>query len=214
MKKKLSSAFKAVETLKEFGFGSDVSNILSVLNKKQAEADKVNMLNDLQKRIADICKDVDGNYTFVVRKNGQDVKVSIANTIRSVTAEPVEAPAADALHDSYVCKVKHITRSPRGTMSVTVNGKVFMEANGSDTMISVVEYIGVNKIKAIAVKNGIVSNKVPLISKTLDKKYAYSQHKLSTGEYLITHGGLRWKKEILEKLGSYLPDIDIKVELA
>ena len=106
-----------------------------------------------------------------------------------------------------------IERSPARDMSVVFpDGTIIAEKTAAETMVAVVQKIGVTKVRQVVEEYNLKFCKVPVISNRRDAKYGRSQRDLGGGWLLITHSNNPMKKAFIEKVSKAL-HLGIKVIL-
>jgi hypothetical protein len=105
---------------------------------------------------------------------------------------------------------KTITSSPKSAWTGLVvtfpNGKVINNRYAYETLIEVVETVGVQKVAALSLKHVGLD----FISKTKDD--FYNQHEASGGFLILTHSSTDKKKRQLEEISEKL-GLGLKVEV-
>ena len=120
--------------------------------------------------------------------------------------EVVEDPLTVQTNGS---KKTHIRESGNTLLKLTnSDGEVMKENIAWKTFYKFVVRAGIDKVRAL----NLSVCKVPLVSNTLDSKYAVCQKDLGGGWYLMTHGSTKDKKNLIEQIAKAL-DIDVKVEI-
>ena len=102
-------------------------------------------------------------------------------------------------------------RVPARDMTVVFpDGTVIVEKTAAETMVAVVQKIGVTKVRKVVEEYNLKFCKVPVISNRRDAKYGKSQRDLGGGWLLITHSNNPMKKAFIEKISEIL-HLGIKV---
>lgn len=92
------------------------------------------------------------------------------------------------------------------------DGTVIAEKIAAETMVAVVQKIGVTKVRKVVEEYNLKFCKVPVISNRRDAKYGKSQRDLGGGWLLITHSNNPMKKAFIERISEIL-HLGIKVIL-
>ena len=104
-------------------------------------------------------------------------------------------------------------RGPARDMTVVFpDGTVIAEKTAAETMVAVVQKIGVTKVRKVVEEYNLKFCKVPVISNRRDAKYGKSQRDLGGGWLLITHSNNPMKKAFIERISEIL-HLGIKVIL-
>lgn len=86
------------------------------------------------------------------------------------------------------------------------------EKTAAETLVAVVQKIGVARARKVVEEYNLKFCKVPVISNRRDAKYGKSQRDLGDGWLLITHSNNPMKKAFIEKVSEIL-NLGIKVTL-
>jgi hypothetical protein len=106
-----------------------------------------------------------------------------------------------------------IKRGPARALTVTFpDGSIIAEKKAVDTLIKVVQKIGVLKVRKVIEDHELKFCKVPVISNRKDPKYGQAQKDLGGGWLLMTHSNNPMKRDFINKLSNIL-NLGIKVEL-
>ena len=106
-----------------------------------------------------------------------------------------------------------IERGPARDMAVVFpDGTVIAEKTAAETMVAVVQKIGVAKVRQVVEEYNLKFCKILVISNRRDAKYGKSQRDLGGGWLLITHSNNPMKKAFIEKVSEDL-HLGIKVIL-
>lgn len=84
------------------------------------------------------------------------------------------------------------------------DGTIIAEKKAVDTLVKVVQKIGVARVRQVVEEYNLKFCKVPVISNRRDAKYGKSQRDLGDGWLLITHSNNPMKKAFIEKCRKYL----------
>lgn len=220
---RLSDLYQAIETLRKEGLmiNEDLEKQVSELEE---EIIKKEILPIITETIAPALEPVKRELVLVVdyvpdaplsvhisRKRNfaaaiTDAKEIVPDTV--VTPADSVAPDPLTVHTNG-SKKSHIRESGNTLLKLTYSdGEVIKENIAWQTFYKFVVRAGIDKVRAL---NRSVC-KVPLVSNTLDSKYAVCQKDLGGGWYLMTHGSTKDKKKLIEQIAKAL-DIDVKVEI-
>lgn len=107
-------------------------------------------------------------------------KVNIAATIsdaKEITPDPVVE------HSEKKKGGKKVVTKPRTRLRITMpDGSIIEEKTAWESLHKFVIAVGVDKVRAV----GLIANKIPLVSNTVDKKYKTAQKPLGNGWLLMT----------------------------
>jgi len=92
------------------------------------------------------------------------------------------------------------------------DGTIIAKKKAVDTLVKVVNKIGVARVRKVVEEHHLKFCKVPVISNRRDAKYGKSQKDLGDGWLLITHSNNPMKKAFIEKVSDVL-HLGIKVTL-
>lgn len=96
-------------------------------------------------------------------------------------------------------------RSPARDMSVVFpDGTIIAEKIAVETLVAVVQKIGVTQVRQVVEEYNLKFCKIPVISNRRDVKYGRSQRDLGGGWLLITHSNNPMKKAFIEKISEVL----------
>ena len=102
-----------------------------------------------------------------------------------------------------------IRKNPATRLRIILpDGRVLQEYNAAQTFCEFVKYVGVSRVRSL----GLIQSAIPLVSNTLDKKYARAQKPLGGGWYLMTNSNTMVKKKDIEYIAKKF-GIKIKVEI-
>ncbi len=208
---RLSELYKAIETMRK----ENISNEKLEQDVCQAEEEiiKNEILPIVSKNIAPVLKQIQRELVLVVDYiPNKDITVHLSRKIH-LASEIVDAkeilPDPEVEHGINTIKAKKTDIAPATRLKITFNnGKIIQEQFAADTFRKFIQYIGIQKVRSV----GIIRNKIPLISNTLDKKYKKQQKPLGNGWYLMTNTSTKNKKKDIEYIAKQL-NIKCKVEI-
>lgn len=125
-------------------------------------------------------------------------KINIAAQIsdaKEITPDPV------VQHTEKKKGEKKVVTNPRTRLRITMpNGSIIEEATAWESLHKFVLSVGVDKVRAV----GLIANKIPLVSNTVDQKYKTAQKPLGNGWLLMTCSDTATKrKQILAIAAHY-----------
>lgn len=117
---------------------------------------------------------------------GTPLKVSISRkrNIADVLPDAVEIkPDSIVEHTEKKKGGKKIVTNPRTRLRITMpDGSIIEEHTAWESLHKFVLKVGVDKVRAV----GLIANRIPLVSNTVDKKYQTAQKPLGNGWLLMT----------------------------
>lgn len=206
---RLSDLYKAMETLRKEGLPVN-EDLEKKANELEEDIIKKEILPVLSKTIEPALQPVKRELVLVVDYvPGQPLSVHLSRK-RNFTAELTDAK--EMVLDPEVTHKNHGGRSdekyergPARDMSVVFpEGTVIAEKTAAETMVAVVQKIGVAKVRQVVEEYNLKFCKVPVISNRRDAKYGRSQRDLGGGWLLITHSNNPMKKAFIEKVSEAL----------
>lgn len=214
---RLGDLYKAMETLRKEGLPVD-ENLEKKANELEEDIIKKEILPVLSKTIEPALQPVKRELVLVVDYvPEQPLSVHLSRK-RNFAAELTDAK--EMVLDPEVTHKNHVGRSdekfergPARDMSVVFpDGTIIAEKTAAETMVAVVQKIGVTKVRQVVEEYNLKFCKVPVISNRRDAKYGRSQRDLGGGWLLITHSNNPMKKAFIEKVSKAL-HLGIKVIL-
>lgn len=135
---------------------------------------------------------------------GAPLKVSISRkrNINDVLPDAVEIkPDPVVEHTEKKKGGKKVVTNPRTRLRITMpDGSIIEERTAWESVHKFVLKIGVDKVRAV----GLIANKIPLVSNTVDKKYQTAQKPLGNGWLLMTCSDTATKRKQILAIASYL----------
>jgi hypothetical protein len=189
-------------------------------NEIEEEIIKKEILPILTKNIEPALQPVKRELVLVVDYvPGQPLSVHLSRK-RNFTADMPDAKeividpeVAHREHGSHTDSDDKIQRGPARDMAVFFpDGTIIAEKKAVDTLVKVVQKIGVAKVRQVVEEYNLKFCRVPVISNRRDAKYGKSQRDLGDGWLLITHSNNPMKKAFIEKVSNVL-HLGIKVTL-
>lgn len=214
---RLSDLYKAMETLHKEGLPVD-ENLEKKANELEEDIIKKEILPVLSETIEPALQPVKRELVLVVDYvPGQPLSVHLSRK-RNFAAELSDAkemvldPEVTHRNRNSSSEDK-IERGPARDMTVVFpDGTIIAEKTAAETMVAVVQKIGVTKVRKVVEEYNLKFCKVPVISNRRDAKYGKSQRDLGGGWLLITHSNNPMKKAFIERLSEIL-HLGIKVIL-
>lgn len=214
---RLSDLYKAMETLRKEGLPVN-EDFEKKANELEEDIIKKEILPVLSKTIEPALQPVKRELVLVVDYvPGQSLSVHLSRK-RNFAAELTDAKEMvldpEVTHRNRLSSSEgKIERSPARDMSVVFpDGTIIAEKTAAETMVAVVQKIGVTKVRQVVEEYNLKFCKVPVISNRRDAKYGRSQRDLGGGWLLITHSNNPMKKAFIEN-GSKALHLGIKVIL-
>ena len=216
---RLSDLYKAMETLRKEGLPVN-EDLEQKANEIEEEIIKKEILPILTKNIEPALQPVKRELVLVVDYiPGQPLSVHLSRK-RNFTADMPDAKeividpeVAHRQHGSHIDPDDKIRRGPARDMAVFFpDGTIIAEKKAVDTLVKVVQKIGVAKVRQVVEEHNLKFCKVPVISNRRDAKYGKSQRDLGDGWLLMTHSNNPMKKDFIEKVSDVL-NLGIKVTL-
>lgn len=133
-------------------------------------------------------------------------KVNIAATIsdaKEITPDPVVE------HTEKKKGGKKVVTQPRTRLRITMSdGNIIEEKTAWESLHKFVLAVGVDKVRSV----GLIANKIPLVSNTVDKKYRTAQKPLGNGWLLMTCSDTVTKrKQILAIASKYKLNVSVEI---
>ena len=209
---RLSDLYQAIDVLRKEGL-----SLSEELERQIAEAEEEVIKNEIlpiiTETIASSLQQVQRELVLMVNYvPGEPVTVHISRqhnfTQTVVDAKEVTPPDPEVQHKVLGPKKTKGTKAPATRLRVTFgDGTVIEEPKAAETFQKFVMKVGVDKVRSV----GIIRNKIPLVSNTLDSKYQSQQREVADGWYLVTCTTTPSKKKDMEKIASAL-GLNVKVE--
>ena len=216
---RLSKLYEAMETLRKEGLPVN-EDLEQKANEIEEEIIKKEILPILTKNIEPALQPVKRELVLVVDYvPGQPLSVHLSRK-RNFTADMPDAKeivldpeVAHRQHGSHTDSDDKIQREPARDMAVFFpDGTIIAEKKAVDTLLKVVQKIGVAKVRQVVEEHNLKFCRVPVISNRRDAKYGKSQRDLGDGWLLITNSNNPMKKTFIEKVSNVL-HLGIRVTL-
>lgn len=206
---RLSDLYKAMEVLRKEGLPVG-DNLELKANELEEEIIKKEILPILTKTIEPALQPVKRELVLVVDYiPGLPLSVHLSRK-RNFTAEMPEAKVIEldpeVVHDNReIHQDEKIRRSPASAFSVTFpDGTVIAKKKATETLVATVKRIGVERVRQVVEREGLVMCKIPVISNRRDAIYGSSQKELGGGWLLITHSNNIQKKQFIDRVSDAL----------
>ena len=216
---RLEKLYNTMDNLHELGLTIN-EDLEQKANEIEEEIIKKEILPILTKNIEPALQPVKRELVLVVDYvPGQPLSVHLSRK-RNFTADMPDAKeivldpeVAHRQHGSHTDSDDKIQRGPARDMAVFFpDGTIIAEKKAVDTLVKVVQKIGVAKVRQVVEEYNLKFCRVPVISNRRDAKYGKSQRDLGDGWLLITHSNNPMKKTFIEKVSNVL-QLGIKVTL-
>ena len=208
---KLETLYNSIEGLKELGLPLNEETLKAVDNLEE-ELIKNEVIPRLSGSIEPIITQIKRPIVLVVDYvpgESLSVRLTRKRVILDET-ETKEYSLAPKTKEREKKTDKTITSSPKsawtGLMVTFPNGKVINNRYAYETLIEVVETVGVKKVEALGLKHVGLD----FITKTRDD--FYNQHELPGGYLILTHSSTDKKKRQIEDISQKL-NLGLKVEV-
>ncbi|MGM9853301.1 MAG: hypothetical protein ACI30N_04960 [Muribaculaceae bacterium] len=143
---------------------------------------------------------------------GTPLKVSLSRQRKlfDVLEDVVEIkPDPEVEHTEKKKGGKKVVTNPRTRLRITMpDGSVIEERTAWESLKDFILSVGVEKVRAA----GIIANKIPLVSNTVDKKYKKAQKPLGYGWLLMTCSDTATKRKQILAIASHI-GLNVSVEI-
>lgn len=96
---------------------------------------------------------------------------------------------------------KKVVTNPRTRLRITMpDGSIIEERTAWESLQKFILHVGVEKVRAV----GLIANKIPLVSNTVDEKYKTAPKPLGNGWLLMTCSDTATKRKQIFAIASYL----------
>ena len=209
---KLSKLYELRRLSQEFGME------WTEKQERQLEAEEEHLIKNevlpvVSKSIEPALTQVERELVLVVDYvPGSPLKVSLSRKRKLFNAleDVVEIkPDPEVEHSEKKKGGKKVVKNPRTRLRITMpNGSIIEERTAWESLEKFILSIGVEKVRAI----GLIVNKIPLVSNTVDKKYKRAQKPLGNGWLLMTCSDTATKRKQILTIASYF-GINVDVEI-
>lgn len=143
---------------------------------------------------------------------GTPLKVSLSRkrNLFNALEDVVEIkPDPEVEHTEKKKGGKKVVTNPRTRLKITMpNGSIIEERTAWESLQKFILRVGVEKVRAV----GLIANKIPLVSNTVDKKYKTAQKPLDNGWLLMTCSDTATKRKQILAIAEAV-DLSINVEI-
>jgi hypothetical protein len=208
----LTKLYQALEDLQSAGLSFN-EDLLSQISELEESIIKNDILPVLQDTIQPALSQVKRGLVLVVEYTpNHPISVKLSRKRSFVNELPdvkVIEPDPTVEHKTHASPIATHTKAPKTILRITLpDGKIIEQAKAADALIDFVHYVGVEKVRRL----GILRNKIPLVSNSLDAKYASRQKPLGGGWYLMTCTSTNDKKKDIEAIADAY-GLKVKVEI-
>ncbi len=165
--------------------------------------------DDIAPRLEPIKRDL---VLVVEYHPGEPISVALSRKakISEIVGTKLMQPDPPAEHKEGIKRARTTDDRAENTVLRIIfpDGTVISDSKAKVTFVETIERIGLMRVRDL----GLVLCKVPLVSNTLDGKYAPMQTPVGGGLYVMTHSSTKNKKKLLEKISDEL-HLGLKVEI-
>lgn len=183
---KLSKLYELRRLSQEFGME------WTEKQERQLEAEEEHLIKNevlpvVSKSIEPALSQVERELVLVVDYvPGIPLKVSLSRkrNLFDALEDVVEIkPDPEVEHTEKKKGSKKVVTNPRTRLRITMpDGSIIEERTAWESLQKFILHVGVEKVRAV----GLIANKIPLVSNTVDKKYKTAQKPLGNGWLLMT----------------------------
>lgn len=208
----LSELYNAIECLRKLDLPID-EPLKQKAAKLEEDLIRHEILPTLTEKIEPALAQVQRELVLVVDYvPGEPLKVSLSRkrNISDMLTDAVEIkPDPIVEHKQHKKGGKKVVTNPRTRLRITMpNGHVIERKTAWESLHDFVSMVGIDKVRAV----GLIANKIPLVSNTVDEKYKSAQKSLGDEWLLMTCSDTATKrKQILTISKVYA--LDVKVEI-
>lgn len=200
----LSELYITMENLRKLNLPID-ERLKQEAAKLEEDLIRTEILPTLTEKIEPALAQVQRELVLVVDYvPGAPLKVSISRkrNITDVLPDAVEIkPDPIVEHTEKKKGGKKVVTNPRTRLRITMpDGSIIEERTAWESLHKFVLEVGVDKVRAV----GLIANKIPLVSNTVDKKYQIAQKPLGNGWLLMTCSDTATKRKQILTIASNL----------
>lgn len=209
---KLQKLYSIIENSDELGLKLDEDAIRQV-NELEEDLIRKEILPTLTDKIEPALAQVKRELVLVVDYvPGEPLKVSLSRK-RNLTAEIYDAveikPDPVVEHSEKKKGGKKVVVNPRTRLRITMpDDSIIEERTAWESLHKFVLKVGIDKVRSV----GLIANKIPLVSNTVDNKYKRAQKPLGNGWLLMTCSDTVTKRKQILAIASRL-NMKINVEI-
>ena len=201
---KLSKLYELRRLSQEFGME------WTEKQERQLEAEEEHLIKNevlpvVTKSIEPALSQVERELVLVVDYvPGTPLKVSLSrkrNLLEALEDVVEIKPDPEVEHTEKKKGGKRVVTNPRTRLRITMpDGSIIEERTAWESLQKFILRVGVEKVRAL----GLIANKIPLVSNTVDKKYKTAQKPLGNGWLLMTCSDTATKRKQILAIASYL----------
>ena len=200
----LSELYITMENLRKLNLPID-ERLKQEAAKLEEDLIRTEILPTLTEKIEPALAQVQRELVLVVDYvPGAPLKVSISRkrNITDVLPDAVEIkPDPVVEHTEKKKGSKKVVTNPRTRLRITMpDGSIIEEHTAWESLQKFILHVGVEKVRAV----GLIANKIPLVSNTVDKKYKTAQKPLGNGWLLMTCSDTATKRKQILAIASNL----------
>ncbi|MBD5306187.1 MAG: hypothetical protein HDS14_00955 [Bacteroides sp.] len=208
----LSELYITMENLRKLNLPID-ERLKQEAAKLEEDLIRTEILPTLTEKIEPALAQVQRELVLVVDYvPGAPLKVSLSRkrNIADVLPDAVEIkPDPVVEHTEKKKGGKKVVTNPRTRLKITMpDGSIIEERTAWESFYKFVLKVGVDKVRAV----GLICNKIPLVSNTVDKKYQTAQKPLGNGWLLMTCSDTATKQKQILAIASQI-GMKIKVDI-
>lgn len=209
---KLSKLYELRRLSQEFGME------WTETQERQLEAEEEHLIKNevlpvVTKSIEPALSQVERELVLVVDYvPGTPLKVSLSrkrNLLEALEDVVEIKPDPEVEHTEKKKGGKRVVTNPRTRLRITMpDGSIIEERTAWESLQKFILRVGVEKVRAV----GLIANKIPLVSNTVDKKYRTAQKPLGNGWLLMTCSDTATKrKQILAIAEAIGLNVNVKI---
>lgn len=186
--------------------------------ERQLEAEEEHLIKNevlpvVTKNIEPSLSQVERELVLVVdHVPGTPLQVSLSrkrNLLEALEDVVEIKPDPDVEHTEKKKGGKKVVTNPRTRLRITMpDGSIIEERTAWESLRKFILRVGVEKVRAV----GLIANKIPLVSNTIDKKYKTVQKPLGNGWLLMTCSDTATKRKQILAIASHL-NFEVIVEI-
>lgn len=209
---KLSKLYELRRLSQEFGME------WTEKQERQLEAEEEHLIKNevlpvVSKSIEPALSQVERELVLVVDYvPGIPLKVSLSrkrNLFDSLEDVVEIKPDPEVEHTEKKKGGKKVVTNPRTRLRITIpDGSIIEERTAWESLQKFILQVGVEKVRAV----GLIANKIPLVSNTVDKKYKTAQKPLGNGWLLMTCSDTATKRKQILTIASQI-GLNINVDI-
>lgn len=208
----LSELYITMENLRKLNLPID-ERLKQEAAKLEEDLIRTEILPTLTEKIEPALAQVQRELVLVVDYvPGTPLKVSLSRkrNIAAVLLDAVEIkPDPVVEHTEKKKGGKKVVTNPRTRLRITMpDGSIIEEHTAWESLHKFVLKVGIDKVRAV----GLIANKIPLVSNSVDKKYQTAQKPLGNGWLLMTCSDTATKRKQILSIASHIGmkiDVDI-----